>query len=470
MVIQLCEASVTMVIQLCNISYHGDLARCSEQQVLRLQAENQSLQLHLEDAQRHCRQLENSARSHTQNASVQQGELCLLQKEAQALRERQVESSRQQAELEAELHLLREELSRQVTLGQAHVTSQLVDRMSGKHSELEGRLDDLLSRIAMETQEIKELEQQLTNGQILANEALQRDLEEVICGLQEYLRGLRQQARRSEQQVLRLQAENQSLQLHLEDAQRHCRQLENSARSHTQNASVQQGELCLLQKEAQALRERQVESSRQQAELEAELHLLREELSRQVTLGQFQCEALQAAAHKEKQSGEFRECQLQSTIHHLQEDKSSLQQLIQCLQVQLSQSKAQLDHTRAQLDHSRAQLDPSALSDYQEDTLSRDSTEQQNRTSRHNRASRRHVDQDQSDGHRRSLDRLDRKLRQLGRSMSAADQLTAEQLEVSIEQLRALNLTVELLQAQVCSSTATRQHGNMATRQHGNTQ
>lgn len=88
---------------------------------------------------------------------------------------------------------------------------------------MEGRLDDLLSRIAMETQEIRELEQQLTDGeekpdqserafrdrglsdwlldssgvrpagQILANEALQRDLQEVICGLQEYLRGLRLQ-------------------------------------------------------------------------------------------------------------------------------------------------------------------------------------------------------------------------------------------------------------------------------------
>ncbi|KAM9699999.1 uncharacterized protein ACNS7B_003442 [Menidia menidia] len=65
--------------------------------------------------------------------------------------------------------------------------------MSGRRSQLEGRLDDLLSRIAMETQEIKELEQQLTDGQILANEALQRDLEGVITRLQRYLRGLRQQ-------------------------------------------------------------------------------------------------------------------------------------------------------------------------------------------------------------------------------------------------------------------------------------
>lgn len=37
--------------------------------------------------------------------------------------------------------------------------------MSGKDGELEGRLDDLLSRIAMETQEIRELGQQLTSGE-----------------------------------------------------------------------------------------------------------------------------------------------------------------------------------------------------------------------------------------------------------------------------------------------------------------
>lgn len=45
------------------------------------------------------------------------------------------------------------------------MTAQLLDRMSRKQSELEVRLDDMLSRIAMETQEIKELEQQLTDGE-----------------------------------------------------------------------------------------------------------------------------------------------------------------------------------------------------------------------------------------------------------------------------------------------------------------
>ncbi|XP_056274700.1 centriolin-like isoform X2 [Pseudoliparis swirei] len=105
------------------------------------------------------------------------------------------------------------------------------DRMSGRQSELEGRLEDTLSRIATETQEIKELEQQLTDGQILSNECLQKDLDEIIFGLQEYLRGLREQARGSLQKVLRLQNENQSLQLHLEVSEGHCRQLEATSRT-----------------------------------------------------------------------------------------------------------------------------------------------------------------------------------------------------------------------------------------------
>ncbi|XP_054895942.1 centriolin-like isoform X2 [Poeciliopsis prolifica] len=141
--------------------------------------------------------------------------------------------------------------------------------MSRKDGQLEGRLDDLLSRIAMETQEIKELEQQLTSNQILANEALQRDLQEATTGLQEYLRGLRQQARCSQQQVHILQAENQSLRRLLQDSHTHCRMVQDP----------QQEELSALWMEVQALRVRQ-------EELEAELQQLRAEPTLQVQLDQ----------------------------------------------------------------------------------------------------------------------------------------------------------------------------------------
>ncbi|XP_043968196.1 centriolin-like isoform X4 [Gambusia affinis] len=148
---------------------------------------------------------------------------------------------------------------------QNHMRVQLPSTMSRKDGQLEGRLDDLLSRIAMETQEIKELEQQLTN-QILANEALQRDLQEATTGLQDYLRGLRQQARRSQQQVHVLQTENQSLRRLLQDSHRHCRMVQDP----------QQEELSALWTEVQALRVRQ-------AELEAELQQLRAEPAHQTT-------------------------------------------------------------------------------------------------------------------------------------------------------------------------------------------
>lgn len=49
------------------------------------------------------------------------------------------------------------------------MTVASLNTMSKRRSELEGRLDGLLSRIAMETQEIKELEQLLTDGEERAN-------------------------------------------------------------------------------------------------------------------------------------------------------------------------------------------------------------------------------------------------------------------------------------------------------------
>ncbi|XP_011478016.1 centriolin [Oryzias latipes] len=187
--------------------------------------------------------------------------------------------------------------------------------MSKRRSELEGRLDGLLSRIAMETQEIKELEQLLTDGQILANEVLKRDLEGVICGLQKYLGELKQQAQSSQQQVDSLQSENQTLRLHLEDAEGRYRQLE--------------------------------QRLTQEAELE--------------------------------------------------------------------RSRAELRAVQQERDVLRQQLDSLG------------------------------------DDHRRSIGHLNRKVRQLRRSMSDADQLTAERLTCTTEQLRALNYRMELLQTQVCA-------------------
>ncbi|KAG7282368.1 hypothetical protein CRUP_029689, partial [Coryphaenoides rupestris] len=96
---------------------------------------------------------------------------------------------------------------------------------SEKHQELEVRLDDTLTRIAMETLEIKHLEQQLTEGQILVNEALQADLRGIIRGIQDYVSQAQDEAH-----CLGLQ--NQALQRQLEATQLHCKQLETEARTH----------------------------------------------------------------------------------------------------------------------------------------------------------------------------------------------------------------------------------------------
>lgn len=46
---------------------------------------------------------------------------------------------------------------------------QQLDIMNKQYKQLESRLDEILSRIAKETEEIKDLEQQLTEGENLAD-------------------------------------------------------------------------------------------------------------------------------------------------------------------------------------------------------------------------------------------------------------------------------------------------------------
>ncbi|KAM7415479.1 hypothetical protein PAMA_017809 [Pampus argenteus] len=366
--------------------------------------------------------------------------------------------------------------------------------MSRKQSELEGRLDDMLSRIAMETQEIKELEQQLTNGQILANEALQRDLEGIISGLQEYMRLLREQARQAQQQVHSLQAENQRLQLQLEDTQRHCRQLQHTARTYMQNMSIQQEELSVLQMEAQTLRHRQVESSRQQVELEVELQQLREELTRQLTLGQDDKSSLQQMVHRlqvqldqtrdqlhwtraQQRSAASLGCQeesekyrLASSVEQLYRSSQHTQTNGQQVQQVHNQNQRPIDRLQAQLaqDQDQDQVTRSLELDQDQVTRSQDQDQELDQelqkpqsTNRHNVEAQlqlQDVQQErdalllqlhsQSDRHQRSLRRLNRKLQQLSKFMSDSDQLTSEQLRSTAEQLRALHHTVELLHTQ----------------------
>ncbi|XP_076003587.1 uncharacterized protein LOC142996523 isoform X2 [Genypterus blacodes] len=226
--------------------------------------------------------------------------------------------------------------------------------MSRNQSKLEGRLDDMLSRIATETQEIRELEQQLTDGQILVNEALQRDLEGIICGLQKYLRGLREQAQWAQQQAQSVQVENRTLQRHLEDTQRHCRQLEDTNRTRTLEVHVQQEELSVLRKEAEALRDRQaVQSSRQQSELRE----LREELNHQLTLGQDENSSLLQIVHHLQSQFE----QTRSSMLDPQEVHNRLKQLVEALNTEEETFRYLLPSKHCQTEKTRSPIGPQDL-------------------------------------------------------------------------------------------------------------
>ncbi|XP_062938195.1 centriolin isoform X2 [Cynocephalus volans] len=189
---------------------------------------------------------------------------------------------------------------------------QQLDIMNKQYKQLESRLDEILSRIANETEEIKDLEQQLTEGQIAANEALKKDLEGVISGLQEYLGTIKGQATQAQNECRKLQDEKETLLQRLTEVKQERDQLEIVA----MDAENMRKELAELES---ALREQhEVNASLQQtqgnlnayeAELEAQLKLrnaeakqLKEELEKLTRLTQLEQSALQVELEKEKQA------------------------------------------------------------------------------------------------------------------------------------------------------------------------
>ncbi|KAF7648818.1 hypothetical protein LDENG_00150930 [Lucifuga dentata] len=365
----------------------------------------------------------------------------------------------------------------------ANATAQLANRrqplatMSRKQSELEGRLNDTLSRIAIETQEIKELEQQLTDSQILVNEALQRDLEGIISGLQEYLRGLREQTRCGHERAHSLQVENHTLQRQLEDTKTHCRWLEETNRTYRQDLCVQQEELSVLRREAQALRRRQVQSNRQQVGLEAELQQLREELNHQLRLGQDKISCLHQTVHKLQ----VQLRQTRSSMLDPQQVQNRLQQLVRALNRQdhfspigpqdllsaslkqlyreihkarttrdqvlkaHNQSQEQIARLQTQLTQDQDQIARLQWTLEQKEDLEKLRDKLQ-RSQSHNPRQTQHRMHSESDGHQKNLRRLHRKPRRPGGSTHESDQLTAKQLRSAAEQLRHLKTSVELLE------------------------
>nr|KAF6433132.1 centriolin [Molossus molossus] len=189
---------------------------------------------------------------------------------------------------------------------------QQLDIMNKQYKQLESRLDEILSRIAKETEEIKDLEQQLTEGQIAANEALKKDLEGVISGLQEYLGTVKGQATQAENECRKLQDEKETLLQRLTKVEQERDQLEIVAID-AENMRKELAELESALQEQQevnaSLQQTQGDLSAYEAELEAQLKIrdaeanqLKEDLEKLTRLSQLEQLALQAELEKEKQA------------------------------------------------------------------------------------------------------------------------------------------------------------------------
>ncbi|XP_070374951.1 centriolin isoform X4 [Equus asinus] len=236
---------------------------------------------------------------------------------------------------------------------------QQLDIMNKQYKQLESRLDEVLSRIAKETEEIKDLEQQLTEGQIAANEALKKELEGVISGLQEYLGTVKGQAAQAQNECRKLQDEKETLLQRLTEVEQERDQLEIVAL----DAENMRKELADLESALQeqhevnaSLQQTQGDLTAYEAELEAQLKIrdaeanqLRADLEKLTRLSQLEQSALQAELEKEKQAlenalgkaqlseeKEQENSELHTQLQQLQDDNNLLKQQLKDFQNHLN--------------------------------------------------------------------------------------------------------------------------------------
>ncbi|XP_078282015.1 centriolin isoform X2 [Rhinoraja longicauda] len=271
----------------------------------------------------------------------------------------------------------------------AHLRAQMVsktqqlDMMSKQYKQLEKRLDEMLSRIVKETESIKDLEEQLTEGQIAANEALKRDLEGIIAGLQEYLESVKGQAKQAREECTELQKEKGTLLHQLADLEQQKNQLEivaMDADNLRKELSDMERSLREQQELNESLRHAQGDFSEYEAELESQLQArdieanqLREELDRLRKLSQMEQSALQAELEKEKQALENALAQTQlvaekehvnkklvAQVKNLQIDNSLLKEQLKELQTRMNQASKTMihpDEVSARVSELRRKLD-----------------------------------------------------------------------------------------------------------------
>ncbi|POI34588.1 hypothetical protein CIB84_001660 [Bambusicola thoracicus] len=294
-----------------------------------------------------------------------------LQEEALALEKQKREIGKKQKELEdlkSSLASVNSKDPRHAHMrAQKASKDQQIEVMNKQYKQLESRLDEMLSRIAKETEEIKDLEQQLTDGQIATNEALKRDLESIIIGLQEYLESIKNQAKQANDECKELRKDKESLLQRLADLEDE----RNSLKIVVMDAENMRKEIAMLEGALQeqreineSLREGQGDVSAYEAELEAQLrerdteaNQQKEELERLKQLSQMELSALQAELEKERQAlenaltkaqlaeeKEQENYKLLSQFKQLQGDNNFLKQQLKDLQNQLSHAVDNLIH------------------------------------------------------------------------------------------------------------------------------
>ncbi|NXL56534.1 CNTRL protein, partial [Chordeiles acutipennis] len=343
----------------------------AEQQVLKLTGELQQLEDAL--AQKKISQANKEGLEEQLSEKIQI--LHQLRKEALELEKQMEKQKREIRKKQKELEDLQSSLAsvNSEDPRHAHMKAQKAskeqhfDVMNKHYKQLESRLDEMLSRIAKETEEIKDLEQQLTDGQIATNEALKRDLESIIVGLQEYLGSVKCQAKQASDECKELQKDKESLLQRLADLEEERNNLEivaMDAENMKKEITMLESALREQQEINESLKDAQGDMSAYQAELEAQLRdrdaeasQQKEELERLKQLSQMELSALQAELEKERQAlenaltkaqlaeeKEQENYKLLSQFKQLQGDNNLLKQQLKDLQNQLNHAVGNLIH------------------------------------------------------------------------------------------------------------------------------
>ncbi|KAH0615522.1 hypothetical protein JD844_004881 [Phrynosoma platyrhinos] len=262
-------------------------------------------------------------------------------------------------ELEKQMERQRQEMARkEKELEDLHNFMQTLDPNDPRH--LETRLDEMLSRIAKETEEIRDLEQQLTDGQIAANDALKKDLEAIITGLQEYLESVKSQAKQTSDECKELQKDKEALLQRVEELENERNQMEivtMDAENLRKDIADLEHALQEQREVTKGLQEAQGNLNAYRAELEAELEARdtevdrhKKELERLKQLSQLEHSALQAELGKERQALENALTKAQLLEEKEQENNKLISQLKQ-LQKDNNLLKQKLKDAQNQLNH-----------------------------------------------------------------------------------------------------------------------